>query len=227
MVSTTASTQRARSWGAGTAAVVRLLIAADRPLSGVALAEAVGVSQPRASQILRLLRDAVRSTKDGYLGRRAQLLDLYRQRARPALVEPESYWYSTRPMAEQAAQLVKLGQGLGARLALSADLAVDLLVPWRHPTLTIVYCDVDLFRDTTRFVPAQGRGDASMILRWTSDPTLLRPFSRWPDTVDDIPLADPTQQWSDLLDLGGTDRGEAADRLRRAILERWIQVDDA
>lgn len=227
MVSTTASCQRARRWGAGTAAVVRLLIAEDHPLSGVALAEAVGVSQPRASQILRLLRDAVRSTEDGYVGRRARLLDLYRQHARPILVEPERYWYSTRPMAEQAAQLLELGHGLGARLALSADLAVDLLVPWRHPTLTIVYSDGDLSPDAARFVPAQGRGDASMILRWTSDPTMLRPFGRWPDTVDDIPLTDPTQQWSDLLDLGGNDRNEAADRLRRAILGRSIQLDHA
>ena len=40
--------------------------------------------------------------------------------------------------------------------------------------------------------------------------------------VDGIPLADPVQQWADLLELGGDDRLEAAERLRRAILDRTI-----
>jgi hypothetical protein len=37
-----------------------------------------------------------------------------------------------------------------------------------------------------------------------------------------LPVADPCQQWWDLLDLGGEDRAEAADRLRTAIVERTI-----
>ena len=38
-----ASRDNVRRWGAGTAAIVRALIAADRPLTGVALAEVVSV----------------------------------------------------------------------------------------------------------------------------------------------------------------------------------------
>lgn len=43
--------------------------------------------------------------------------------------------------------------------------------------------------------------------------------------VDGIPLVDPVQQIWDLHDLGGEDRAEAADRLRRAVLDRALTVD--
>jgi hypothetical protein len=219
------SNNRTRRWGAGTAAIARLLIAADRPLTGVAIADAAGVTQPRASQVLRQLRghEGVRPTGDGYVGRRARLLDLYARRARPLLVEPESYWYSTRPMAEQAERLIEIAQESGTRLAFSADLGPDLLTPWRHPTATIVYSEHRMNLDAARFAPAEGRGDASLIIRWTSDSTLLSPTGTWPADVDGIPLTDPVQQWSDLLDLGGNDRHEAADRLRHAIVTRTSQ----
>jgi len=42
--------------------------------------------------------------------------------------------------------------------------------------------------------------------------------------VDDVPLIDPVQQWWDLQDLGGEDRHEATDRLRRAIVEKSIAI---
>ena len=107
----------------------------------MALADAVGVSQPRASQVIGQLADqaAVRATEDGYVGRPARLLDLYERRARPALVRAESYWYSTRPLLDQAARVVRLARATKTDVAFSADLGPDLLVPWRHPTLAIVY----------------------------------------------------------------------------------------
>lgn len=213
-----------RRWGAGTAAIARLLVAADAPLTGVAIADAIGVSQPRASQVLKQLAElrAVRATEQGYLGTPPRLLDLYSRRARPLLVQPETYWYSTRPMAEQAHQIVEASRDAAVPIAFSADLAPDLLVPWRHPTLTVVYTAAHLQMDTAGLVPAEGRADASFILRWTSDDTLLSPAAGWPSAVEDIPLTDPVQQWWDLLDLGGDDRREAADRLRRAIVDRTI-----
>jgi hypothetical protein len=213
-----------RRWGAGTAAIARLLVSADAPLTGVAIADAVGVSQPRASQVLKQLAEqqAVRATEHGYVGRPARLLDLYSRRSRPLLVQPETYWYSTRPMADQARRVVDTLHKQRAPIAFSADLAPDLIVPWRHPTLTVIYTAEPLHLDTAGLVLAEGRADASVILRWTSDDTLLSPAGAWPSTVDDIPLTDPVQQWWDLLDLGGEDRREAADRLRRAILDRNI-----
>lgn len=224
MTASTASKNAVRRWGAGTAAIARALIVAKEPLTGVALAEAVGVSQPRASQVIRQLAEqtAVRATEDGYVGRPAQLLDLYERRARPALVEAESYWYSTRPLSDQAARVLRLARATKTDVAFSADLGPDLLVPWRHPTLAVVYANGVLDLSDAGFVRAEGRADASVIVRWTTDRTLLTPAPPWPRFVDDIPLTDPTQQWWDLLDLGGEDRREAADRLRRAIIGHAI-----
>jgi hypothetical protein len=213
-----------RRWGGGTAAIARLLIAAKGPLTGVTIAKTVGVSQPRVSQVLRQLVDlqAVRPTEHGYVGRPAALLELYHRRARPLLVEPETYWYSTRPAAEQAKWITGIAAGSSVPIAFSADLAPDLLVPWRHPTLTVVYATGHMALDPAGLVPAEGRGDASIILRWTSDRTLLSPAGAGAAAVEGIPLTDPVQQWWDLLDLGGDDRREAADRLRRAIIDRTI-----
>jgi hypothetical protein len=44
-------------------------------------------------------------------------------------------------MADQANGLAQLARESRARLAFSRDVASDLLVPWRHPTLTVVYAD--------------------------------------------------------------------------------------
>jgi hypothetical protein len=221
MVARAASTSHVRSWGSGTAAVVRLLVAADRPLTGVAIAQAVGVTQPRVSQVLKQLAadDGVRGSADGYVGRRARLLELYARRARPALVAPETFWYGTSSVIEQA-HLISAGRS--HTMALSADLGPDLLAPWRHPTVAIVYLCARPEFATAGLVPAEGRADATVIARQTHDATLISPSPGWPQQVDGLPLADPVQQWADLLELGGDDRREAADRLRRAILDRTI-----
>lgn len=214
-----------RSWGAGTAAIARLLIGSDQPMTGVAIATAVGVTQPRASQVLKQFanRDAVRSTDAGYVGNRRRLFDLYRTRARPVLVQPETYWYSTRTAADQVNRVVDKAARDRTAIAASADFAPDLLVPWRHPTLTIVYVTKRVSLTESGFVRADGRADASLILRWTSDRSLVAPPRHlWPTEVGGVPLTDPVQQWWDLLDLGGQDRVEGADRLRKAILDHKL-----
>ncbi|MFP4512799.1 MAG: hypothetical protein ACLFRV_07625 [Acidimicrobiales bacterium] len=224
MSTTTVSHNAVRRWGAGTAAVVRLLVASDVPMTGVAIASTVGVTQPRASQVLKHLADldAITTTPDGYLGELPKLLDLYRTRTRPHLVEPESYWYSTRPLTEQARRVNALAADHGTAIAFSADLAPDLVAPWRHPTIAIAYVNARLTTAEAGLVPAEGRVDASLILRWTNDHGLLTPAPPWRDEADQLPIADPCQQWWDLLDLGGEDRAEAADRLRTAILARTL-----
>lgn len=224
MSTTAVSRNVVRRWGAGTAAVVRVLIASDDPLTGVSIASVVGVTQPRASQILKQLaeHDAVTATPDGYVGDPAKLLDLYAARARPHLIEPESCWYSTRPLTEQARHVLALARDRKAGMAVSADLAPDLIAPWRHPTVTIAYVSAPVPIEDAGLVPAEGRADASLIVRWTDDDGLLSPADPWRGEVDGTPVTDPCQQWWDLLDLGGEDRAEAADRLRTAILERTI-----
>lgn len=226
MVPPSSSTLPVRKWGPGTAAIARNLIAAKAPMTQVALARAVGVSQPRASQVLKHLTDAqaVSASPRGYRGRPSRLLELYRDRSRPHLDAPETFWYSTRPLIEQAHRITAIASGEDFALAFSADLGPDLLAPWRHPTLAIVYADGDLPLESAGLVPAEGRMDASILWRRTSDATLLTASEPWPRAIDDVPLTDPVQQWWDLHDLGGEDRREAAGRLRRAIIDKSIAI---
>ncbi|MDZ7734168.1 MAG: hypothetical protein U5R31_14845 [Acidimicrobiia bacterium] len=202
------------------------LIAADAPCSQTELASLVGVSQPRVFEVLTQLaqKSAISARSDGYVGKPPKLLDLYVTNHRPALVGPEAPWYGLEPMREQTEQLCAHAKRSGARVAISADLAPDLLAPWRHPTLTVVYTDAALDLTEVGFVPAEGRVDATMLVRYASDTTLLAPFEPWPREADGIPLTDPTQQVWDLHDLGGSDRAEAANRLRRRIIDRAIET---
>jgi hypothetical protein len=195
-------------------------------MTQVELAALVGVSQPRISQVLSRLRSrsAISVADEGYSGQRAALLDLYLANHRPALVSPEVGWYSVRPVREQIERLCSAASDTSARVAVSADFAPDLLVPWRHPTLTAAYTDRPLDLTPAGFVRADGRVDATVLLRHTSDTTLLAAFEPWPRVVDDVPLADPVQQIWDLHDLGGEDRHEAADRLRAAILDGSLEA---
>jgi len=221
------SERPSRRWGSGTAAIARLLIATREPLTQVAIAEATGVTQPRASQVLKQLaeRDVVRSNPLGYVAtKRAQLLDLYLKRSQPVLTRPEMPWNGTAGLYEQVRAAIQFSRDQEHPIALSADVGPDLLVPWRHPTLAIVYSRHALDLSNARLVPAEGRADASLLVRVTDDASLLRPFPPWPLELDGIPLADPVQQWRDLLDLGGDDRREAASRLRQAILEHRLAV---
>ena len=213
-----------RAWGSGTAAIVRLLVASDGPFTGVAIARTVGVTQPRASQVLTRLgtHKAVRATNDGFIGDRSMLLDLYALRTKAQLVEPESYWYSTRPLMVQARRLQAVAAEHSIELAFSADLAPDLTTPWRHPTVTIAYVTTIPPVDQAGLVPAEGRADATLIIRHTDDHTLMAAAPPWVSQIDGLSVTDPVQQWRDLLDLGSEDRFEAADRLRSAILERTL-----
>lgn len=216
----------ARSWGAGTSAIVRALVAATAPVTQVELASLVGVSQPRVSQVLRRLSDgsAIDVSTDGYVGRRASLIDLYVAEHRPAVAGADVPWYSLVPMREQVGRLCDHAAVASTRVAVSADLAADLLASWRHPTLTAIYTDRPLDLTDAGFVRAEGRVDATVLVRHTKDSTLLAAFEPWPRERGGLPLADPLQQIWDLHDLGGEDRLEAAHRLRDAVLSGRLEV---
>lgn len=217
--------QRTRRWGTGTAAVVRLLIWSDRPQSGAAIARAVGITQPRAVQVLAMLagRDGVKSGPEGFQGEPSVLLELYRLRTKPS-VATESHWYSTKPQLEQAKAVTVAASLPDSTIGFSADLGPDLLAPWRHPTQSVVYTTDALDLGNAGFVSAEGIADASLIVRHVDHNRLFGPSTRWPRKVDGVLLVDPIQQWWDLHHLGGEDRLEAAEHLRRAILDRRIRT---
>lgn len=216
--------RRTRPWGPGTSAIVRALIAASAPVSQVELASRIGVSQPRVSQVLSRLAkaQAVNSTAQGYTGKRGELIELYLAHHRPALAEPEVAWHSLQTMHDQVERACAHARMASIQTGVSADLAPDLLAAWRHPTLSVIYTAEALDLTAAGFVRAEGRVDATVLIRHTSDLSLLAAGEPWPRIVDSLPVIDPVQQIWDLHDLGGGDRAEAANRLREAVISRAL-----
>ena len=201
---------RVRRWGPATSQLVRRLAVHAEPINQVALARDLQVSQPRISQILRLLANHdidIEHLDDPEQHRR--LVDLYVRYHRPNAVS-ESLFYALDPAYEQVRQVIEAANRQDVRVAVSADLAPDLIAPWRTPTLTVVYAEASLDLEPSLFVPAMARGEATLLIRHVSDDSLLAP---WPTSRPDIPIVHPVQQVWDLYDLGGEDRLEAAERL--------------
>lgn len=211
--------------GSGSLAIIRALIEFPRETNeepgATALANQVGVSQPRASQVLHRLfeLDLVARTPQGrWLPDREALLDRFLSEYRgPG--GSEHYLYSLDPPNEVAVRAAQ--QTEEKSLAVSADVGPDLLLAWRRPSVVILYTRQLLDPDRLGLVDAQGRHDANVIVRSPDDVSV---FSTHPLVADaggvDVPLADPTQQVWDLQDLGGADRLEAAGRLREWLLNR-------
>ena len=201
---------RVRRWGPATSQLVRRLAVHAEPINQVALARDLQVSQPRISQILRLLANHdidIEHLDDPEQHRR--LVDLYVRYHRPNAVS-ESLFYALDPAYEQVRQVIEAANRQDVRVAVSADLAPDLIAPWRTPTLTVVYAEASVDLEPSLFVPAMARGEATLLIRHVSDDSLLAP---WTTSRPDIPIVHPVQQVWDLYDLGGEDRIEAAERL--------------
>ncbi|HVF76027.1 MAG TPA: hypothetical protein VM938_13370 [Acidimicrobiales bacterium] len=211
--------------GSGSLAVIRALIGLPRGTDdgpgATALANQVGVSQPRASQVLHglLELDLVTRTPQGrWLPDREALLDRFLSEYRgPG--GSERYLYSLDPPNEVAARAARRTDQRS--LAVSADVAPDLLLAWRRPNVVILYARQFLDADELNLVDAQGRHDANVIVRNPADMSVFPTHTLVADVGGvGIPLADPTQQVWDLENLGGADRLEAAGKLREWLLNR-------
>lgn len=212
--------------GSGSLAIIRALIGfplgSNEEPGTTALANQVGVSQPRASQVLhRLLElDLVTRTPQGrWLPDRETLLDRFLSEYRgPG--GSERHLYSLDPPNEVAVRAAKQTDDVRA-LAVSADVGPDLVLAWRRPSVVILYVRQLLDPDRLGLVDAQGRHDANVIVRYPDDVSVF-PTDLLVAEIGgvDVPLADPTQQVWDLQDLGGADRLEAAGRLREWLLNR-------
>lgn len=211
--------------GSGSLAIIRALIRFQRGTNeepgATALAKQVGVSQPRASQVLHKLLelDLVTRTPHGrWMPDREALLNRFLSEYRgPG--GSERYLYSLDPPSEVAARAAQqIDEG---SLAVSADVGPDLLLAWRRPTVVILYTRQLLDPEGLGLVDAQSRHDANVIVRNPDDVSVSPTHPLVADVAGvDVPLADPTQQVWDLHDLGGADRLEAAGRLREWLLNR-------
>jgi DNA-binding transcriptional ArsR family regulator len=159
--------------GSGGLAIIRALIGfplgTNEKPGATALANHVGVSQPRASQVLHKLLDldlVTRSPEGQWLPDREALLDRFLLEYRgPG--ESERYLYSLDSPNEVAARVAK--QCDERSLAVSADVGPDLLLAWRRPSVVILYVRQLLDPDRLGLVNAQGRHDANVIVRTPDD----------------------------------------------------------
>ena len=212
--------------GSGSFAVIRALVgfsgAEDEEPGATALAAQAGVSQPRASQILHHLHELELVDRSGHgrwEARREPLLDRFLAEY-PGPGGSEQYYYSLDSPVDVA---VRAGRAStpGRPMVASADVGPDLILPWRRPSLVILYTKYAIDPSGLGLTQAQGRHDANVIMRTPEDRSVFpTPALVAQVQGSDVPLADPLQQIWDLQDLGGADRIEAAGRLRQWLLER-------
>jgi hypothetical protein len=210
--------------GSGSFAVIRALMHfgdhEDEEPGATSLAAQAGVSQPRVSQVLQRLHELKLVERIGH-GRwrpdREALLDRFLAEY-PGPGGSEQYFYgleSPTDIAIQASQASTLRHPI----AVSADVGPDLIVPWRRPSVAILYVNDLIDAARLGLVEAQGKHDANIIVRNPEDRSVFPKPALIAAVRDiDMSLADPTQQIWDLQDLGGADRIEAAGRLREWLL---------
>jgi hypothetical protein len=225
---TTAPAPRRRSLprGSGSFAVIRALVAfsddEDQEQRATVLAAQAGISQPRASQVLHQLQDlslVEKSGHGGWIPHREALLDRFLAEY-PGPGGSEQYFYSLDSPTEVA---IRAGQASAPRhpIVASADVGPDLIVPWRRPSLVILYTKRAIDPSSLGLIDAQAVHDANVILRMPDDRSVFPGHALIAQVQgSDVPLADPLQQIWDLQDLGGADRLESAGRLRQWLLTR-------
>ena len=208
--------------GPGSLAIIRFLIrqsdewAAFGPTE---LARVGNVMQPRASQVLARLQSAglVERIPEGWRADREALLNAFLNDYRGPR-GTELYFYSLDPVTTAARQVANNLTSKNTRIAVSADVAPDLIAPWRSPSVAIIYVNDAFDVGDVGLVPAQSRDDANVILRVPEDPTVFRSEVLEDTTGMPLPLADETQMIWDLHDLGGDDRIEAAGEMKKWLL---------
>ncbi len=210
--------------GSGALGIIRALIrfpdGEEEDVGVTGLAAQAGVSQPRASQVigqLHGLKLVTKSPRGRWVPRRGQLLDRFLADYRgPG--GSEQHLYSLDEPIDVAIRVAGLSSQRHP-IAVSADVGPDLLVPWRRPSMLIVYAMAELPLATLHLTGAQGRHDANVLVRRPADTSVFRDSELVADVRGvKVPLVDESQLIWDLLDLGGGDRLEAAGRLREWLL---------
>lgn len=218
--------RRSLPQGAGALGIIRALVRfGDGELEDVSatrLASQAGVSQPRASQVLGQLYDlglVTKATRGRWVPLREELLDRFLAEYRgPG--GSERHLYSLDAPLDVAVRAALL-RSERRQIAVSADVAPDLVVSWRRPTTVILYVRGEIAPRDLGVVDAQGRHDANVIVRAPADRSVFRDRDLLVTVRDvEVPLADETQLIWDLQDLGGADRLEAAGMMREWLLNR-------
>ncbi|QHF25497.1 hypothetical protein GTU73_16850 [Rathayibacter sp. VKM Ac-2804] len=186
-------------------ALLRALIRTREPRSQTELAAECGVSQMSISKLLRADPLLAERTEHGWTARDPQALIRRFLAEYPGPGGLSQYWYSVRPVVEQA----ELAAAAGVPALLSGDTAADLLAPWRIPRSAVLYTDRGLALESVGFAETDSR-EATLRVVIPRDPTIRATAAAWTPggrTVDPLLTA-----W-DVLASGGADADDAVDRL--------------
>jgi hypothetical protein len=192
------------------------------------LSRRAGVSQPRVSQSLRQLALgglALRSTRSAQVRWEPADWEALLQwwlRAYPGPGGITTYWYGlSTPRGQAQAVVDLLGTGR-SRVAVSGDVAADMLAPWRRPTTAVVYVartdEVDRPVEdlsSAGLTPSRAE-DATLELTVPADPGLWA-VAGANDTESSLPTADLIQVLWDVRRSRGSDVDQSFDMLSRFV----------
>jgi DNA-binding Lrp family transcriptional regulator len=209
----------------GATAVLQFLVEHPGPATQTRIAAAVGLSQPRVSQVMPELRAA---GLVGRYGRAYVAADpaegfevLSRRRTTAAATV---CWYGVQSPRLQLAALQEQVAAAGVDARLCGDWAADRLAPWRQPGGIVVHADASLDLTAASFVPSPPE-TATLEVRvepiraaWQPAPEIIAAIT---DQSVDWPVAPVTEVAREILATGGSDAGQAVAELKRAWLRAW------
>lgn len=184
-------------------AVWRALLAGAPRNDQVGLAGLAGVSQGSVSNALRQLPDDEDAAKlfD-------ELVATY-----PGPGGQSFYWWSDRPVDEQAKQLTARG------VLLSGDFAADVIAPWRVSEHVVGYAKEPIDLSSHGYVLA-GDSDYTTLVTIPDDLTVWSTASAWGNEG----VVDPVIAAYDVLRTATTgDQDEAVDTLREYVVRRYAK----
>lgn len=181
-------------------AVARVLLSGASRSDQVGLAQRAGVTQGSVSNALRRLPV---SQKPGDV-----FDDLVKSYPGPG--GQAFYWWSGRPVHEQARALKEHGA------LLSGDFAADRIAPWRLPERVVAYVNAPIDLADAGYVLA-GPSDFTALVVVAADPTLRATAAAWGADV-----ADPIIAAYDVRRTATTgDDDEAVEKLRDVVVTRF------
>jgi hypothetical protein len=209
----------------GAAAVLQYLLEYPYPAPQTRIASAVGLTQPRVSQVMPELSAAGLAGRGvgGYFAADpGEGFEILRTRRATASVVVAG-WYSVEAPRKQLAIVRERASAAGLDVRLCGDWAADLLAPWRQPGRIVVHTDATVDLGGVAFVPSPPEA-ATLEFRvepirasWRPAPEIIAAMT---DQRVEWPVAPVTEVAREIAETGGSDADQAVYELKRA----WLQA---
>jgi hypothetical protein len=213
----------------GAAVVLQFLLEHPYPVPQTGIARAVGLSQPRISQVMPELRSANlagRSSAGYFATDPGEGFDILRGR-KPSSPTVAVGWYSVEPLNAQLTKIRERAVDAGVQVRLCGDWAADLLAPWRRPGRIVIHADATFDLGEIAFVPAPLE-NATLELRvepiraaWQPAPEIIAAMT---EHTPEWAVAPVTEVAREVAATGGSDADQAVGELKRVWLHARAAV---